>query len=195
MKAKEQAQKYGTRSLSDRGLLAIVLGDAAAENLPAFTSISELRDIEEITGVTRLKIEALHEITNRYRPADFTQKITTSRHVADLFSNIAGSDVEVFQAAYLSRSNRVVCIETISQGGVSGTVVDIRIVLRRALLCRASCIILAHNHPSGELRPSQADISLTKKVKEAALIMDINLLDHVIISTAGYYSFTDEGNL
>lgn len=85
-------------------------------------------------------------------------------------------------------------VKKISSGGITGTVVDIRIVLRYALISKATSMVLCHNHPSGNLKPSQADIDLTKKVKQAGDIMDIQLVDHVIIgSESNYYSFADEG--
>jgi DNA repair protein RadC len=95
----------------------------------------------------------------------------------------------------MSRSNSVIKKECISRGGISGTVVDIRLILKPAIECLASSIILAHNHPSGNLKASQQDISLTKKTKEAAMLMDIILQDHLIIGDQDYLSFADEGLL
>ena len=95
----------------------------------------------------------------------------------------------------LNRANIVLGIYEMSKGGISGTVVDIRIILGVALKCNASSIILVHNHPSGKLVPSEPDKAITKKLKEACNLLDICLLDHLIISRFGYYSFTDEQNL
>lgn len=94
---------------------------------------------------------------------------------------------------FLNRGNRVLGGYKVSSGGITGTIVDIRIILAIALKCLASGIILAHTHPSGELNPSRADKELTLKLKEAAKLMDISLLDHLIISLVAYYSFADEG--
>lgn len=93
----------------------------------------------------------------------------------------------------LNRANRVLSIAQISQGGISGTVTDVRIILQYALKANASAIVLCHNHPSGNLQPSDADISITSKLKEAAIIHEINLLDHLIITAGNYYSMADMG--
>ena len=93
---------------------------------------------------------------------------------------------------FLNRGNRVLGGYKVSSGGITGTVVDIRIILAIALKCLASGMILAHTHPSGELNPSNADKGLTQKLKEAANLMDISLLDHLIITSETYYSFADE---
>lgn len=101
--------------------------------------------------------------------------------------------IEDFKVLYLNRSNRVIGIMDVSSGGITGTVADPRIILAAALKCCAVSIILAHNHPSGSLKPSRADELLTAKVKEGASFMDITVLDHIIISSEGYLSFADEG--
>ena len=94
---------------------------------------------------------------------------------------------------YLNKGNRIIDKERISSGGVAGTVVDVKIILKNALQKLASGIILAHNHPSGNLQPSDADISVTKKLKEAAKLMEMHILDHIIVGEADYYSFADNG--
>ncbi len=98
-------------------------------------------------------------------------------------------------ALFLSRSNRIIGGIKVSSGGITGTVVDISLILGIALKCLAKGIILAHTHPSGELQPSKADIDLTQRLKEAARIMDITLLEHIILNTEEYLSFADEGLL
>jgi len=100
---------------------------------------------------------------------------------------------EVCKLMLLNRSNKVLGIAQISQGGISGTVTDVRIILQYALKSNASGIILCHNHPSGNMEPSEADIKITSKLKEAAIIHDITLLDHLIITKDGYYSMADMG--
>ena len=102
---------------------------------------------------------------------------------------------EEFKVLFLSQSNRVLQILSISQGGITGTVADPRLILASALKVAACSMILAHNHPSGSLRPSRADEELTTKIKEAAKYFDIKVLDHLIITLEGYYSFADEGLL
>jgi DNA repair protein RadC len=94
---------------------------------------------------------------------------------------------------FLNRANRINHFEIVSEGGITGTVADPRIILKKALQQNAVSIIVCHNHPSGNLRPSRADELLTQKLKEAALLLDITMLDHIIVSDQGYYSFADEG--
>ena len=93
----------------------------------------------------------------------------------------------------MNRANRIIGVMDASSGGITGTVADPRIILCAAIKCCAVNIIIAHNHPSGSLKPSRADEQLTVKIKEAARWLDISVLDHIIISTEGYYSFADEG--
>lgn len=103
--------------------------------------------------------------------------------------------LEEFKVLFLSRANRVFQILPVSQGGITGTVADPRLILAAALKVASCSIILVHNHPSGSLKPSRADEELTWKIKEAAKYFDIKVLDHLIISSEGYYSFADEGLL
>lgn len=100
---------------------------------------------------------------------------------------------EVFAVLFLNRANKINHFEIISEGGITGTVADPRVILRKALEEDAVNIILCHNHPSGSLKPSRADEQLTAKIKEAARYLDITVLDHIIVSEDGYYSFADEG--
>ena len=100
---------------------------------------------------------------------------------------------EMFLAVFLNQSNKIIHQETISEGGITGTVVDTRLLLKKALNYNTVSIILCHNHPSGNLKPSQADKQLTQKIKEAANLLDIKVMDHIIVSTEGYYSFADDG--
>ena len=102
---------------------------------------------------------------------------------------------ETFIAIYLNRANNTIGWMKVSSGGITGTVVDQRIVLGTALKAAATSIILAHNHPSGNLQPSQQDLDLTKKLKSAAAFMDISIIDHLIVTDENYYSFADEGIL
>jgi DNA repair protein RadC len=102
---------------------------------------------------------------------------------------------EIFAVAYLNRGNRINHFEIISKGGITGTIADPRIILKRALLEDAVSLILCHNHPSGSLQPSKADHELTQKLKGASGLFDISLFDHIIVSENGYYSFADSGTL
>lgn len=101
---------------------------------------------------------------------------------------------EEFKLLLLNRANEVLGIYTLSKGGITGTVVDQRLIFAVALKCNATGIILCHNHPSGNLKPSVADVTITNKIKECGELFDINLLDHLIITKNGYYSFVQEGN-
>ncbi len=122
--------------------------------------------------------------------------IKNSQDIAEfLRAKLAHKQQEIFVALFLNRANRVIALETISEGGITGTVVDIRIILKKAVLHDAISIVLCHNHPSGNLEPSRADEMITYKIKEAAALFDICLLDHIIVSTDGHYSFADEGKL
>ena len=122
--------------------------------------------------------------------------VTSSADVAN-YLQISLKDYahEVFAVLFLNRSNKVNHFQIISEGGITGTVADPRIILKKALEENAVNIILCHNHPSGSLKPSKADEELTYKIKEAAKYFDIKVLDHIIVSDDGYYSFADEGIL
>lgn len=102
---------------------------------------------------------------------------------------------EYFKVLFLNQASQVLGYTLISEGGITDTSVDVRVILQAALLTNSVAIILAHNHPSGNLKPSQEDIKITKQVKDAAQLMRIRVLDHLILTDAGYYSFSDEGQL
>lgn len=101
---------------------------------------------------------------------------------------------EEFKVMLLNNSNEVLGIYSMSKGGITGCLVDVRLLFAVALKCNATGIILAHNHPSGKLKPSNEDLSITRKIKSASNILDISLLDHLIITKNGYYSFSDQGD-
>jgi len=122
--------------------------------------------------------------------------INSSRSVSDFVKSVYPVDVnyqEAFCVLYLNRANKTVGFSVISTGGVSGVMVDKKLIFQQALLTHSSSIILIHNHPSGTLKPSGADVELTKSVKGGAKLLDIEVLDHVIITENSYYSFADEG--
>lgn len=139
----------------------------------------------------------LAEIKVSYKTANTRKyKITTTSEAYDLALNSWEEETlelfEEFKVIYLNRANHVLGIYPLSKGSVSGTVVDVRLIFAIALKCNASGLILLHNHPSGNLTPSSADISITKKVKECSLLLEVNLIDHIIITRNGFYSFTAE---
>lgn len=126
-------------------------------------------------------------------------KITNSKDSYELFLSCWSQKTielqEEFKVLLLNRNHQVLGIYPLSKGGVSGTVVDAKLVFSVALKCNASSIIIAHNHPSGNLKPSEADLRLTKKLKEAGNYLDVKVLDHIILSREGYYSFVDESQM
>ena len=147
-------------------------------------------------------LNALSEISIKYEPKVQPinrPKITSSedayKHFLELLEHSAMTIKEEAVVLFLNRSNRVLGGYKISSGGIAGTVVDIRLILAIALKSLASGLILAHTHPSGELLPSRADKELTQKLKDAAKLMDMSLLDHLILTTESYYSFAEEGIL
>lgn len=147
-----------------------------------------------------MKFNIVNEIKLSYsRKGNCERLITTSRDAVKIFKEHFDSDEmdyrESFFALYLNQANRVLGIKKISESGISSTIVDVRIIMQAALLCNASGIILAHNHPSGNLKPSQEDLSITQKIKEASQFLNIQLLDHCILSSTAYISFADDGHL
>ncbi|HVZ55470.1 MAG TPA: JAB domain-containing protein [Chitinophagaceae bacterium] len=125
--------------------------------------------------------------------------VESAREAAELLTSLWDEDkidfVEQFKVLLLNRANKVLGIVEISQGGVSGTIADPKLIFTAALKANASCLILTHNHPSGNVKPSRSDEEMTRRIKEACTLMDFSLLDHIIISREGYYSFADEGML
>lgn len=130
---------------------------------------------------------------------NFKQKITSSLNAYNILLNTWSINTielqEEFKIILLNNSNEVLGIYPMSKGGITGCVVDVRLVFAVALKCNATAIILAHNHPSGKLKPSQADLNITQKIKSGAIILDISLVDHLIITKNGYYSLADEKDL
>jgi len=127
------------------------------------------------------------------------KKITSVAEAYDVLLHSWNQDVielqEEFKVVYLNRANKVLGVYSLSKGSISGTLVDVRLIFAVALKCNASGIIIAHNHPSGNLKPSEADKTLTSKIKKCADFLDLNLIDHLIITKQGYFSFGTEGIL
>ena len=153
-------------------------------------SIEVLNNVSEIDIVYRKKAKC--KVSER-------PLVGTSNDVYRILLHYWNQDkielLEEFKVIFLNRANRVMQLLPVSQGGITGTVADPRLILGAALKIAACSIILSHNHPSGSLKPSRADEELTSKIKAAAGYFDIKLLDHLIISADGYYSFADEGLL
>lgn len=189
----------GTRSKTAVDLARELL-HLAQNNLNQLGRIS-VKEIMKIKGIGAAKaclIAAALEIGRRRQEGNWEEKqqISESRDIAQfLKARLQDHSFEVFGVLFLNRANRINHFEIISQGGITGTVADPRIILKKALEHEAVSLILCHNHPSGNLKPSRADELLTSKIKEAALLLDIRVLDHIIVSDRGYYSFADEGQI
>jgi len=155
----------------------------------------------ELAGVsesTALYLGAAIELGRRrnFQEAMEHDQIKGSRDAANYIRpKIGDLNHEEFWIIYLNRRNAVLGSEKLSMGGITGTVIDVRLVLKRALERHATCLLAAHNHPSGNLDPSDADKRITKQLKEAGALMEIPVIDHLIVSQSGYYSFADEGML
>jgi DNA repair protein RadC len=213
---RERLWSKGPSSLSDAELIAILIGsgtrnrsavDLAHELLAmAGNSLNELGrlsagEIRKIRGVGNAKaviIAAALELGRRRKMAEATEnpQIRSSVDVFNILSPLM-EDLphEEFWILFLNRANRVTGRMKISQGGVSGTVTDVRIVMKKAIETLSSGLVICHNHPSGNNSPSDSDIRITQKIKEAGALMDIQLLDHLIITGKDYYSFADNGAL
>lgn len=144
-----------------------------------------------------MNFNIVNEIKLSYsRKGNCERGITSSRDAVDIFREHFDAEEidyrESFFALYMNQANRVLGIKKISECGISSTLVDVRIVMQAALLCNASGIIIAHNHPSGNLRPSSCDIKMTAQIKEASKILSMSLLDHVILTSDAHFSFADE---
>jgi len=154
----------------------------------------KIKGLGEAKAVT---ITAALELGLRRSTAENKKEIIAKSKDIALFlqSKLEYKNHELFIAVYLNNAQKILHHEIISEGGITGTVVDPRTIIKKALAYNAISIILCHNHPSGSLKPSKADEAATKKIKEAALLFDIKVLDHIIVSHEGYFSFADEGLL
>jgi len=210
---REKLQLKGKRSLSDAELIAILLGsgtrkesavdlarrilDLADNNLVELgkLSLSQLQRISGVGPVKAITLTAALELGSRRQVSSSKtkKKVSNSQDIYEIFGpRIGDLNHEEFWLMCLNRNNAIIGTTRIGSGGISATVADIRIMLKYAIENYASSMILCHNHPSGNLKPSNADIKLTTAVKEAASYMDIALLDHIIVTDSSYYSFADE---
>ena len=139
------------------------------------------------------------ELKAKKTPSNFEKvKIISSNDAFKVIKQFYFDDIDIFESFFilcLNRNNQTIAYAKISQGGVAGTVVDIKLIAKYAIDCLASAVILAHNHPSGNLKPSNEDLAITKRIKEGLKILDISVLDHLILTSQGYLSFGDEGIL
>jgi len=213
---REKLRARGAAALSISELIAILINNGTREksalelaqevmktgkdNLAELSKLSvrELTRIKGIGDAKAIAIVAALELGRRRQATTSREKavITSSSEVAGyLQTMMADFRHEVFAVLFLNRANKINHFQIISEGGITGTVADPRIILKKALEENAVSLILCHNHPSGSLKPSRADEELTMKIKEAARYFDIKVLDHLIVGDEGYYSFADEGLL
>ena len=212
---REKLMAKGADSLTNSELLAILINNGAVDRSALdlgkellakcnndlkrvaslnFKEIVELRvkglgEAKAITIVAALELGLRRNVTENKK-----EIISKSKDIAlFLQAQLEYKSNELFIAIYLNNAQKVLHHEIISQGGITGTVVDPRTVIKKALAYNAVNIILCHNHPSGSLKPSKADENVTKRIKEAALLFDIKVLDHIIVSNEGYFSFADDG--
>lgn len=213
---REKLMIQGRNALSDSELLAILIRsgtkretavelsrrilNSVSNDLMQLSRLS-LGDLMKFKGMGEVKaitIMAALELGRRRRAAEAVQlvKVTSSKTVAEVFTPLL-SDLnhEEFWVLLLNRANNIIGKHQISKGGLAGTVVDSKVIFKLALEASASGIIMCHNHPSGNHKPSDADLSLTKRIVEAGKVLDISVLDHLIIAGELYYSFADEGKL
>lgn len=204
----------GKSTLSDSELLAILIGSgsrnesavqlcqrilASSENnlnTLGKMSVAQLTQFKGIGEAKAISIAAALELGRRRRAEDAIElkKITSSKAVFEIMQSIIGElPHEEFWVLYLNNSNKVIYKAQLSKGGITGTVVDIRLIFKMAFEQNATALILSHNHPSGKLIASDADLKITKKIKEAGQTLEVQVLDHIIITENGYLSFQDEG--
>jgi DNA repair protein RadC len=213
---REKMAKHGAEMLSNSELLGIIINNGSKEksavelakeilklgqdNLDELGKLS-LTDLQKIKGIGIAKaitIAAALEIGRRRNAGDLLQrtKLSTSKEIVTYLRTILKDHSnEVFAVLFLNQALKVKNFKIMSRGGITGTVVDPRIILKQALDEGATSIILSHNHPSGNLSPSMADKALTHKIKIAASYFDIKVIDHIIVSDEGHYSFADAGEL
>jgi len=213
---REKMLANGARALSDAELIAILIGSGNAEETAVELSRRILHSVDNnlndlgkknsdyfirfkgIGEAKALNIMAAMELGRRRKDQDNPDKakITGSNDCAELFFPLLGDlDHEEFWILLLNRHNKVIDRFMASKGGITGTVIDVRSIMKIALDKLATSMILCHNHPSGNLSPSDADQQITQKLKKKKKIVDIQVLDHLIITQKKYYSFADEGML
>jgi DNA repair protein RadC len=213
---REKLLLKGKSALSDAELLAILMGSGSKnesavdlakrilresnDNLIELSKlgVNELIKFKGVGEAKAISVIAAMELGKRRRGAEALEKkkITSSRDVFEFFSSIYGDHTyEAFYILLLNRANRIIREVQISEGGFSGTVADPKKIFKIALESNATSVILSHNHPSGNIQPSDADIKLTHKLKGAGEMLDLPVIDHIILGEEKYYSFADEGQM
>lgn len=209
---REKLLQRGINALTDAELIAILLGSGTREcsaielarqlleakgglGALARCEVPELTQLKGIGNAKAVSLVAAFELGRRKQLSGQDKvRVRCANDVAQYMSpKLADLEYEVFHVVFLNRNNEIKSDKQLFSGGISSTIIDPRIVFREALNQLVSAIILVHNHPSGNLMPSEADMRITKKLVSGGKIMDIKVLDHVIVSHRGYYSFADEG--
>lgn len=216
-KPREKALQHGISALSNAELLAIVFGSG----LPGCSVVDLSRDIlrDNDNRLSRLARMSMHEVVKKYKgigeakaislAAAFELGARCALDMKQIDPQVKGSDTvyqllrgrmellnyEEFRVVHLNRANRIIFDEAVSRGGTASTLVDVKLVMKSAIDKLSSSLIFVHNHPSGNLNPSPADDKLTKQLQRAAELLDIRVLDHIIITSQGYYSYNDNGRL
>lgn len=184
---KETAVELSKRMLSEMQNNLNELSKAGVKELMKFRGIGEAKAISIIAALELGRRRKNSEVTKR-------KQVTSSNDAAEIFQPMLGDHQhEEFWVLFLNRANLIIGKQPISTGGMAGTVVDPKIIFKAALDQKASSIILCHNHPSGNLKPSEADIRLTRNLAEAGKVLEISVMDHLIVSQSGFFSFADEG--
>lgn len=213
---REKLLLKGKSALSNAELIAILIGSGnrnetavdlskrilseIGDNLHNLARLS-LSDLQKFNGIGEAKaicIEAALELGARKRTseAEKRKKISASSDVNELFQeDLSSLQYEEFHVLLLNQANMILKKQLISKGGISSSIADPKLIFEAALRAKASALILVHNHPSGNLKPSKQDIAITSKLKSAGQVLDLPVLDHIIIAETGYYSFADEGIL
>ena len=215
-KPREKMMLKGKSALSDAELVAILIGSGSrsesavalsqrilasvSNNLSSLgkQSLAQLMEFKGIGEAKAITIAAALELGRRRKEENPLElvKVTSSKVMyQEMYPIIGELAHEEFWVVYLNNSNKIIFKAQLSKGGITGTIVDVRLVFKIALEQNAVAIVLAHNHPSGKLQASEADIQVTKKIKNAGLQLDIPVLDHIILTEHGYFSFADEGIL
>ncbi|AWK03082.1 hypothetical protein HYN56_02140 [Flavobacterium crocinum] len=212
-KPREKLMLKGKDTLSDAELIAILIGSGSRNesavdlskrilagvgglNSLAKLSITQLMKFKGIGEAKAITIIAALELGRRRKTDERTElkTVTSSKIAFEIMRPIIGDlPHEEFWVLFLNNSNKVIARSQLSKGGISGTIVDVRLVYKLAIENGATGLILCHNHPSGTLKPSDADKQITKKMKLAGESLDVKVLDHLIITESKYYSFVDEG--
>lgn len=215
-KPREKLMLKGKSALSDAELVAILIGSGSRNesavalskrilasvnnNLSSLgkQSLAQLMEFKGIGEAKAITIVAALELGRRRKEENPLElvKVTSSKVMyQEMYPIIGELAHEEFWVVYLNNANKIIFKAQLSKGGITGTVVDVRLVFKIALEQNAVAIVLAHNHPSGKLQASEADIQVTKRIKNAGLQLDISVLDHIIVTEHSYFSFADEGIL